>query len=84
MDLEAKKIMKLPQWHECRDNIELGVATPLEKFVFIYEPATISVAAEFRKELLAALEYVRKMEEPVMAEVCDETIPLPLLDQEPE
>lgn len=52
----------LPTWLASNKAVESGTASPLERFVAVYEPADASLQAEFRMELAAALASSAELE----------------------
>lgn len=73
--------MKLPTHNEAREAVELQLATPLDKFIYDYEPEANNRL--FRDSLGAMLEYWRTKDDPVITQL-DATLPLPFLTDDPE
>lgn len=55
--------MKLPEWKTAKVNIELGLGTPMEHFIYDNEPFEPEDALIWRSQLLAALEYEKHNDE---------------------
>lgn len=80
--------MKIPTYRQAVENIELGVATPLERFVYEYEPMETRDADIWRGELAELVGYVLvhagEAKECCQGDCgCDGQLELPL-DTEPE
>ena len=80
--------MKLPDYHQAKENIELGVSTPLERFIYDFEPLDNRDAKLWREMLNEAVGYVvehyvdcQKEEMPVD---CEGQLEIPILDTEQE
>jgi hypothetical protein len=74
--------MKLPEYQTVRENVSLGVATPLEIFIYDNEPFEDRDAKLWREQLEAAVRSLAQVEGCACQPV-DDTMPLPL-DAEPE
>ncbi len=78
--------MKLPTWQVCKENVELGAATALERFIYEYEPMDTRNALCWRSEFEKALVcWAQKPEDKPVALVPDTDNQLLLtFEQEPE
>lgn len=76
--------MNLPTFNEAKDNVTLGLANPLEKFIYDNEPLETRDAAIWRQELVELLKWFRPVPSNCICEPVDHNqIELPM-DQEPE
>lgn len=75
--------MKLPTYQEAYDAVQLGLPTPLDRFVYKNEPPRWLGMEDWRADLERALEYWRVRDD-VKIESSPGTLPLPFLTDDPE